>query len=154
MSRVRTLAVIAIANIVIGASGCGDAVAPRVELERARVTWARANIDTYVFVVRRTCECLPAGSGPVEVDVRNGAVQSRTYLDGTQVRPEIAHVFPDVPGLFAMIEDAMNRRPDRMSVEYDAHSGFPKEVFVDFSASVGDDEMIYSTSLIPSATIR
>ena len=146
MNCIRALGFLVISSAVI--SGCGDSsLAPRMDLARARGTWERANIDTYVYVVRRSCECLPAAIGPVEVEVVNGVVQSRTYADGTPVNAVHADGFPDVPGLFAMIGDALSQRPARVHIEYDGAYGFPKEVFIDFSAAVADEEMVYSTAL-------
>lgn len=153
MNRIRTLGVIAVSSAVISSCG-GDTLAPRMDLVRARTAWERANLDTYVFVVRRSCECLPAGIGPVEVEVVNDVVRSRTYMDGTPVSAETADVFPDVPGLFAMIEEALSQRPARVHIEYDAAYGFPKAVFVDFSTAIADEEMSYSTTLNLPGTIH
>ena len=153
MSSTRTLAVIIISSAAIVGCG-GEMLAPRMDLARARTTWERASLDSYVYVVRRSCECLPLGMGPVEVEVISGVVTSRRYFDGTAVHPDNAAVFPDVPGMFALIEDALNRHPAHVRVEYDSRYGFPREVFVDFSTSIADEEMSYSTSLTRPGTIH
>jgi hypothetical protein len=107
-----------------------------------------------VFTVHRACFCGAEGIGPVRVEVVDGIIQSRTYLDGSPVPSNLEAVFPDVPGLFAMIVETMTRRPAHLSVDYDPQYGFPTKVIVDLSSSVADDEVTYTTSLMPADVIH
>jgi hypothetical protein len=133
---------------------CGDSTGPMTQLAAAQARWEANGPDSYVFTVHRECFCGPEGIGPVRVDVVAGGIQSRTYVDGSTVPANLEAVFPDVPGLFAMVAETIAGRPSHLSVEYHPQYGFPAKVIVDFSSSVADDEVIYTTSLEPADVIH
>src|SRR5687768_13279081 len=103
---------------------CADGTAPMTELVQAQKRWAEHGPAWYVLTVQRSCFCALESLGPVRVEVVNGVVQSRTYLDGTPVDSRFADSFPDVPGLFAMVLRTISRSPAHLAVEYDALFGF------------------------------
>lgn len=137
---------VALALLVLGIA-CGDATAPMTELVQAQRRWAEHGPASYVLTVQRSCFCALESLGPVRVEVVNGVIQSRRYLDGTLVDSRFADSFPDVPGLFAMVLQTISRGPAHFAVEYDALFGFPEEYSVDYATSLADDEMSISTTL-------
>lgn len=135
---------------LVTALACSDGVSPTSDLLRNRARWAKAGVTTYQLVVSRSCECLPEAQGPVTLSVVNGVVQSRAYTIGGGPVPEELHdVFPAVPGLFDMIEQAIGLDPAHIRVSYDATLGYPSSIFVDFSEQVADEELSYSATLTP-----
>lgn len=130
---------------------CGDGVGPMTHLARARMKWEQAGIDTYALRVLRGCgECLaPTVTGPVRVSVRAGAIESRAYEDGTPVSDSYASLFPDVPGLFAVIEDAIRQDAAKLTVSYHPVYGIPINIYIDYHAMMVDDETGWSVGFFP-----
>lgn len=129
-------------------AACGDALAPAIRVQEQRAKWENADIATYILTVRRSCECLhPEMTGPVVVSVRDGVIESRVYEDGTPVPSQYASSFPDVPGLFAIIEDAIQRNAARLNATYHPAYGVPLSFFIDYNAGTVDDEVGYTVSL-------
>lgn len=122
--------------------------APENDLAAARARWARAGIHSYDIVVHRSCECIPEMTGPVRVEVRNGVVQSRRYVDSDAVvaSPELAAEFTSVEELFAKVEAALARPVAHLEASYDPRTGVPLHVLIDHVADMVDDEVVYTMS--------
>lgn len=135
--------------IVAGLAACGERTGPEsmiASVEAARARWAARGPAAYTMIVSRSCECLPEMSGPVAIEVRGGVLSSRTYTrTGKPVGATYAAVFPDVPGLFQLIEDAGRRGAFWVEVIYDPALGFPRRIVTDEDGTWGnDDEVVYS----------
>jgi len=129
--------------VALAAAGCATGPGNRLsELERARDRWAAQNISFYTITLQRSCFC----GGPMRVEVRVGEVAvTRTDLDtGEPVSSELAHLFPDIPGLFALVEQEIERPAFELTVEYDPLRGFPKQITVDPIENAVDDEYGYT----------
>jgi hypothetical protein len=112
-------------------AGCSDPSAPSDDLAGARGRWERWGAATYELTIHRSCECLREVALPVIVSVKNGQVQSRTYvLDGAPVADRFVEFFPDVPGLFDLIQQTV-ARGSTVEARYDAVTGAPLEILVD-----------------------
>jgi hypothetical protein len=62
------------------------------------------------------------------VTVRDGVVESRRYVaDGTDVPEQFAAVFPTVPEMFEMIEEATRQGVQPIDVQY-SPMGYPTRV--------------------------
>jgi hypothetical protein len=82
---------------------------------------------------------------PVVVEVRSGTVVSRTYEQtGLAVNPQYSYWWPDIEGLFAIIEDAWARNAASIQVAYDPGLGFPQWANIDFDTSLADEEVAFS----------
>lgn len=111
----------------LAAAGCTTSTptGPRAALAAARSQWAQHAPPSYSMVVSPSCECLPGTSAPALVTVRGGVVESRRYVaTGADVSPQYAPLFPTVPEMFAMIDDAMQKGVQPISVQY-APLGYP-----------------------------
>ena len=118
-----------VAALTLGAGGCGSATGPQPDFGVARARWAQRAPASYTMVVVRSCECLPGAAGAVLVSVRNGVVESRAYQpSGTAVVPEYAALFPDVQGLFALIDAAIRNGTHPLEARYHPALGFPTRV--------------------------
>jgi hypothetical protein len=139
--RLRTS--LAIALLALAACGDGLPLAPQFVLRAAQELWQRSGIDSYELTVQRICYCLSAE--PVRVRVENGIVVSRTFAStGDPVPSTYANLYPDVPGLFAIVEEAA-RDADDLDVRFDATYGFPAEISIDWYEVAVDDEISYRT---------
>ena len=123
-------------------AACTDGpVEPPFNQWLARARWDRANIDSYEMTVRRLCFC--GFVDPVRVTVSDGAIVSRVnLLTGEPVPENIAELFPDVPGLFAIVDDA-RANADELDAEYDETYGFPRSIVIDWIENAADDEVAY-----------
>jgi len=137
-----TLVSLTIAATMFGA--CGGPTAPERQLQAARLKWERARPAAYTITVARWCECTQEMSGPVVVAVRDGAIESRTYVaSAAAVGPTYADLFPSIDGLFERIDDAHRRRAASVEVTYDPEFGFPVTISIDYDRVMADDELTY-----------
>ena len=137
-----TSACLAAAAVTVGA--CDGPTAPERKLQAARLKWERTRPAAYTITVARFCFCTQEGSGPVIVSVRDGVVESRTYVDnGAAVAPTDAGNFPTVDGLFEVIEDARRQGAYAINVTYDPARGFPVVISIDYERATADDELTY-----------
>lgn len=121
---------------------CTDPVSPDHGLSFARQKWAQRGVSSYDITISRYCECI--GGAPVMVSVRNGVVESRTYVGtGAPVSPSLAAIFPDVEGLFDLIDGAIRDGVAVLSVRYDPAWGYPADIDIDRVARIADDEVNY-----------
>ncbi len=113
--------------LLLSAARCTGSTSPDATHEAARVRWVHHSFDDYSIVISRSCECLPEMAQPAVVVVRNGVVQSRTYVrTGQPVAPEYAQDYPSIEGLFAKIEAGLaTEGMGELSVDYHPVYGFP-----------------------------
>lgn len=116
---------------------------PRGLLIQNRALWASASIRDYQYTVARYCFCTPESSGPVIVEVRSGKVATARYIGGAAVDPQFSGLFTNVPGLFDLIEEALNRPAAAVSARYDPSLGYPESIQIDWVAGAVDDEVSY-----------
>jgi hypothetical protein len=125
---------------------CND-LSPTDELTGAQRRWSAWGPASYDLTVSAACECLHR---PVVVRVRNGLVESRTYVaDGQPVSFSEATLYPDVTGAFQMIIGAI-RDGVLDSVDYDPMTGYPARIRLDFDGpqvNGADGEVTYTLVL-------
>jgi hypothetical protein len=127
----------------------------RSGLALARLRWSMAVPSDYAYVVRRSCECLPAATRPMRVVVRMSgqgpgrveAVESVQYADdGVAVPAPYAAYAPSVAGLFDLIGEAIARDAAVVRADYDGRTGLPTRIYVDWDPQMADDEVFYEAS--------
>ena len=119
---------VALLAFTMGASECGLVSSdPTATLAMARARWEQRGPDDYSITISRSCECLPGMAEPAVVVVRDGIVESRTYVrTGLPVPPEYAQGYPSVEGLFDAIEEGLRAEGNgELSVSYHATYGYP-----------------------------
>jgi hypothetical protein len=129
-------------------AGCGvlEPSGPMDRLRQARERWEASGIRDYRLTVGRLCFCLEQAATRVIVEVRNGAVASRTYLDsGAVVEPQWTALYPGVPGLFRVIEDAI-RNGSQLEVRYHSALGYPQSIEIDEDLRPVDGGVSYAVS--------
>ena len=132
--------VLAIGSVAF--AGCDDISGPENALAKARARWSANRPTAYAFTIVRDCNCFDQAIGPVRVTVANGTVQSQIYTYNSQtVTSQYAGLFPDIDGLFALIQAAFEANAARVDGTYDASAGYPREVFIDYAHPTVDDEL-------------
>ena len=101
--------------------------------------------NRYTMKLARFCYCFGTYRGPFNIQVVNGAVDSATYEDGTEVNDDILSGLPTVEGVMDRIQDGLNRGYVELNVMYD-NMGYPSEFFSDSSRLIADDEITYKIS--------
>lgn len=139
-----SLRLVLLAGVLAGGLAACDILDPDTErerLEEAQERWADRGIDDYRIDVQRLCFCAADVSRWVRVTVRNGVVASRTYVDdGTPVVGDPT-LFPDVDGLFEVIDDALDQDAHELEVAYDPVYGIPLVIAIDYLEFAVDEEL-------------
>lgn len=130
----------ALASAMFTLTSCSSMVSPSEELAGARARWAQRAPASYSITLMRGCECLPETVGPATVTVSNGAISVHYTSTGASVPKAYINVFPDVEGLFDLIESAQKNKYYKVDVEYDSELGYPKLISVDINKQMIDDE--------------
>jgi Family of unknown function (DUF6174) len=134
-----------IALLVVAGCNDGSPVGTRFDptLLWARARWESSGIDSYAMTVRPLCFC--GFVEPVRVTVRDGVVVSRIIVStGNALPAQHASSYPDVPGLFAIIERAREQGADEIDTDFDESYGFPTGIWIDWKESWADDEIGYA----------
>lgn len=121
------------------------------ELSRNQQKWQDANITHYRFELNIGCFCVFRGEMPLTVEVRDGQIVHLATVDGTLILdtdPNYEFYAPHatIDLLFAELNAAVKEGADSVTVTYDATYGFPKEISIDYSKEIADEEMYYSIS--------
>jgi uncharacterized protein DUF6174 len=144
MPNIQRVRIVVAGVLAAGVYACNLVTSPNEHLSAARRRWAQGGPASYSVTLFRSCECTPEMSGPVVVDVRNGVVQARHYPTGGVVPPAIAPSFPNVDGLFDLIESARRQKAHRLEARYDRELGYPVWLVIDYDARIADDEFTFS----------
>lgn len=139
------LALIRRSTVVLGILAlvaCDDDPVSPLGLVVAKARWERASIDSYEMTVLRQCGECPTFH-PVRLTVSGGVVVSRVdVVTGEALIWYLADDFPDVPGLFALVEQAAAEAHD-LAVTYHTTYGFPTVISIDWMPVHVDDEIVY-----------
>lgn len=133
--------------LCVAAASCGvtDVDDERADrLEAARQLWESNAPESYSYVFRASCECLPSFTSPARIQVRAGEIESVVAVsDGEPVPVE---PYRTIDELFDLIADALDRGTADFHVEYDAQYGYPTVISIDYDRGIADDEFAYWAS--------
>jgi hypothetical protein len=120
------------------------------QLIEARRVWADSAVASYTMVVTRSG--LQGSPVVVRVTVTQGQVTDRRFVDTGDPVPAADHAkFPNVEGLFDLVQDAFDRA-DGVSVSFDSVYGFPISIVIDYvRSSLNDDVTMAITGFAPAA---
>ena len=127
------------------------------ELASGEKLWQEQGLKNYDFTVERQCFCPEEWRGPVNIQVRDGAAVSVTYVsDGTSVTGGKFDNADTIDKLFTILKNAyagtgdFSQKAEIIDVTYDAQMGYPENFWIDISQMMADEEQGYVvTSLIP-----
>lgn len=115
------------------------------DLRDARGRWARNGYASYDLTLRQLCFC--GFVEPVRIEVRNGE-KAATLIAATGEPLPYPIEFPTVSGLFAIIEDALDRDAHELDVTYHPDLGYPVEIAIDYIENAVDDEVTWRVSSV------
>lgn len=124
----------------------GNPVAPSVSgqeltLSQAWTLWQQHDIRHYRYRIIRQCFCLPAYTRPMWVTVAAGEVTGATYVDDRSPVPaKVVGQLRTVEEWFGKIAQAKDGSFHRIKLSFDHTLGFPREIWMDRSERVADDE--------------
>ena len=159
-SLIATISIIA-GLLMIAAIACGSSPAspaptktPRemlenaqAELDRHRTRWEANRSGDYTFEYRPVCFCVREFVQPVQVKVRNGVVESVTYIEsGESAATNGFPLYDTIDGLLDMIQDAIDRKAARLTVSYDPEIGYPTSVSIDYALNIADEEFSFTAT--------
>jgi len=128
-------------------AGCGvtDVDDERVDrLDAARQRWESNAPESYSYVFRASCECLPSFTSPARIEVRAGEIESVVALSDGEPLP--SEPYRTIDELFDLIADALDAGTADFNVEYDAQYGYPTVISIDYDRQIADDEFAYWAS--------
>ena len=129
--------------LVLVLSACS--ALPGSDLAANQTKWENAGIDDYTFQLHIGCFCVFTDRMPLTIEVRDGAVTSMSYSDGTPVAADDPMMeyfmrFATLDALFAELRSGDAASANSVEVSYDATHGFPTQVYVDQIKEAADDE--------------
>ncbi|MBD2663379.1 hypothetical protein B6N60_03261 [Richelia sinica FACHB-800] len=119
----------------------------QVKLDKAQLKvfsrlWKEKDVKNYRYRLSKSCFCAPAARGPVLIVVKDGVTTSVTSEEtGQAVDPELFKQYDSVPKLFAVIQDAIDRKAASLNVKYDAKLGYPTQINIDYDTQIADEEL-------------
>lgn len=130
-------------------------------LIRAKQIWMQSALDDYVFTVQKTCFCPLSVTLPIQFTIENNQVSESQYdcSDINFIRAEPLcdekpgiELNQTVDNLFQIIDDAIEKKADSITVEYNQSLGYPVSIFIDFIELAVDDEVSYQVSRFKSSS--
>jgi hypothetical protein len=134
------LAIVAALLVALPAAAHADAA-----LDAARAKWRAAKLTSYEYGYHKFCECHRDAPPETVVSVRDGQVVNVRHrpVGSTTEVPAAAKNFEfywTVDGLFDLIAAAQARRVD-VRAEYDATTGYPTRIYIDYDPGLIGDEL-------------
>ena len=103
--------------------------------------------DDYDVTFQRSCFCPPEARQPLRLEVRSGEVRSVTpTTPGAGAPPERMTAVRTVTEVFDLIQDAYDREAAAVRGDYDQTLGYPRELYIDYSERIADEEQSITLS--------
>jgi len=136
-------------------AGCNNQGAGSIpqELTTSENLWKDQGLRNYDFTLERQAFAPEDWRGPVNIQVRNGAAVSVTYVsNGAAVTEGKFDNANTVDKLFTMLKNAyagkgdFEQKADTINVTYDALMGYPTTFYIDVSQMIADEEQGYTVT--------
>jgi hypothetical protein len=148
---IRVLLSALILFTILEAVSCTSSV-PQ-ELAASEKLWKDQELRDYDFTIERQCFCPEDWRGPVNIQVRNRASISITYVsNGATVTGGKFDNADTIDKLFTMLKNAyigkgdFEQKADTINVTYNAQMGYPTTFFIDVSQAIADEEQGYTVT--------
>lgn len=108
-----------------------------------RAQWSAKMPAHYSFEAEMMCFCPETIRKAVVFEVKDGATVAMRYADGGEISAETKDVFlqhSSIDKMFAILQDAADRKASSINVTYDAALGFPTEIAIDYDTMMADEE--------------
>lgn len=138
-------------EVTVDFTADGDQADWQAALDEARARWDAAETDEYTALFQWSCFCLRENAALVRLTVQDDVIVDAHYAEAAmEGSPELER-YLTVPGLFALIQEAIDQGAYRISAQYDASLGYPAEVWIDYNAMMADEERGFTLELEPAA---
>jgi len=132
---------------------------PRLDVpaghNEAQARWEQQRPSDYSFQFQRLCECTYDYMREVRITVSNEEIVDIAFVDDqSQVPREMWNDFNTIGGLFQAIEGAASENAYEIRVTYDADTGYPQNIFIDYDERIADDERIWQISDLQDMTVQ
>jgi len=136
-------------------AGCGNHGVGSIpqELTNSEKLWKDMGLRNYDFTLERQAFAPEDWRGPVNIQVRNGAAVSVTYVSNSAAVTEGKFDNADtIDKLFTMLKNAytgegdFEQKADTINVTYNAQMGYPTTFFIDISQTMADEEQGYTVT--------
>jgi hypothetical protein len=123
------------------------------ELPASEKLWQNQELKDYDFTLQRQAFAPEDWRGPVNIQVRNGAAVSVTYVSsGAEVTGSKFDNADTIDKLFTILKDAyagkgeFEQKADTINVTYNTQTGYPTTFFIDVSQTMADEEVGYTVT--------
>lgn len=116
------------------------------EVEANRLKWHTSSASTnYSFTLQGSCFC--PHQRAARVTVSSGQLSELVYVeDGTPVGLAETRNYSTIAELFDLIEAAVKKGADHVSVDWNSEFGYPNSITIDWLACAIDEEQYYLVS--------
>ena len=143
----RVWILVPLVSLAVCALQAGQPSEGEAALGEHRARFEAAVGEDYDVTFQRSCFCPPESRQPLRLEVRNGEVQSVTpTIEGAPSPPALLTVVRAVAEVFDLIRDAFGRAAAVGRVDYDPELGYPREVYIDYSERIVDEEQSITLS--------
>lgn len=119
------------------------------EIQANKEKWVSHAITGYQIEMQKLCFCSPDAVRLMIFEVENDEIKTVRYADsGDEVDPSLYNQYSTVEGLFALVEQALEKNPADLSIAYDEEYGYIKELTIDYKKDIADDEVTIIASNI------
>lgn len=154
-----SLTLVWLAMILAACSSPTEAERLLARAERAEALWLETRPVEYEARQSRICECLPAATGPVRLQVTRSAgseapTDTETLMGGTYtqsgepVPAQFLQHFLTAQELFDLVREGVEERAFSVEATFDQELGYPRSVSVDWDEQIADEESIYQMELV------
>jgi len=127
----------------------GPSNSAEAALKQNEQLWSSQKIANYYYRLQVICFCPPDITRPAIVSVNNGVPVSMVDAATGETRSEQSiGRYTTVEGLFAIIRDAIQRKAEELTVEYDPKLGYPRSVRIDYLRTAADEEISFSVAVL------
>lgn len=119
------------------------------KFEEARALWNSKKLTNYVVTQQASCFCMSDYIRPMKFSVSSTGANTGTliYADTSSAVTIQGIKLYTVEDMFAMIQEAIDEKSERITVSYDKTYGYPISVGIDRSAMIADEEMYYTFTI-------
>ena len=142
-------AVVIISIMLIIALGCSRSTSPVVETTHESDSLPiSVEFSNYVIEQSRTCFCPMMAESVRLTVVRNEIVDITVIYDDRRLPADQWHWYKTFDELDEFIEEAQQRNPDQILVEYNPTHNHPTKIWIDYNTEIAHEEMGYITHLV------
>jgi hypothetical protein len=135
--------------LAIALSAC--ALGAKNDLSANQQKWETSGVKHYRYDLHIGCFCAFRDKMPLSIEVKDGAIVSMSYADGTAVTAddpewELFSRFATFDNLFTDLQSGPGSKAEEVTMKFDPDYGFPSEVVIDQIKAATDDEYYLTVS--------